>query len=184
MFCLVEMTQNACIYNVICLVLLLFTMKSDGTGSLKRSSKNAILAFRCGFVHQDRDILTLFPRSLHTGIACMTNFPSTLPRLDVCPQAGIYLSFVLDGHQLIRNGLFQAAPRPADGLDKFILPMWARCMQQSMLLAKPGIAFCTIRDHHRFFLAIKKTCTAVKSFHLQNLFYGFHGRLLSLRLEA
>ena len=53
-------------------------------------------------------------------------------------------------------------------------------MQQSMLLAKPGIAFCTIRDHHRFFLAIKKTCTAVKSFHLQNIFYGFHGRLLSL----
>ena len=57
-----------------------------------------------------------FPGSLHAGIACMTNFPSPLPRSDVCPQAGIYLSFVLGflGHQLIRNGLFQEAPHPTN----------------------------------------------------------------------
>ena len=66
--------------------------------------------FRCGFMHQDRDILKIG----HLADACMTNFPSLLPCSDVCPQAGMYLSFVhaFFGHQPIRNALLQEAPRP------------------------------------------------------------------------
>ena len=80
----------------------------NGAGSLKWSS--FFCPFRCGFMHQDRDILKIG----HLADACMTNFPSLLPCSDVCPQAGIYLSFVhaFFGHQPIRNALLQEAPRP------------------------------------------------------------------------
>ena len=64
--------------------------------------------FRCGFVLQDHDISHLghlgqfYPSCFHTGIACLTNFPSPLPRVGVCPQAGIYQLFSCSAtpHQL------------------------------------------------------------------------------------
>ena len=95
------------------------------------------------FVLQDHDVANLghvgqfYPSCFHTGIACLTNFPSPLPRADVCPQAGICLNFFLAffRHHLIRNGTLQGAPHPidctcmylqvskvaAEGFNKFIL---------------------------------------------------------------
>ncbi len=75
MFCVVEMTQNARIYNVICLVLLRFAMKSDGTRSLKWSSKNAFFAFRCDFVRRDRDMFTLAIRDNFFPVAFIQASP-------------------------------------------------------------------------------------------------------------
>ncbi len=79
---------------------------------------------------------------IYRHMACLTSFRSPLPRSDVCPQAGIYLSFFLWSGMACfkRRHVPPIVPVStcmvaADGLDKFILPMWATCMQQLMLLA-------------------------------------------------
>ncbi len=77
------------------LILLGFTLKCYGTGSLKWSPKNAFFAVRFGFVHRDRDILQvghqLSPptpthqlRSSHHDCKCKKRYhPPTTPNKSV-----------------------------------------------------------------------------------------------------